>query len=255
MKIRYLALVVLCLSFYISSITIMIPKCSAQQAFPTVTYDEYGWTSDMKRFSMTTQDVGLTFEITVYNNSTKPFDSASVSLYIYINVVNNVMVNNAPQSISIYNKIFTFDSTNELYLPPSESSVFFVKVKRSFSDTPLDIGSYTADLSYSNYQISYGGQGTPMGQYPFNFQVETPQVLQQKIDQNPQPTSLGFLVLVFSIIVVLAIVLSVVITLLIATKTKFLNKTKRKVEFFGSLATILTVVFAGISLYLQIIRW
>lgn len=157
----------------------MIPKCMAQQSTPNVTYDEYGWTSDMKKVAMTTQDIGLTFKITIYNNSTEPFDSASHALYVYINVVNN-----AAQSYNILSKIFTFDSTNELYLPPSEPYVFFVKVKNGYSDTPLAIGSYTADLSYSNYALNYGVQGTPIGQYPFNFQVETQDALNQAIQNK-----------------------------------------------------------------------
>ena len=253
MKIGYMMLAIFCVFFFTSSMVIMIPRCKGQQAFPNVTYDEYGWTSDMKKYDMTTQDIGLTFKITIYDNSTEPFDTASVSLYIYINVVNNVVTNGVTQNINVLSKTITFDSTNELYLPAGESSYFFVKVKYDYSDTPLPIGSYTADLSYSNSPLNYGAEGTPMGEYPFNFEVETPQTLQQKI--NGQATNLSGLFLAFGIIIVLAIVLSVAATFIIATKTNFFNKKNQKFQFFGSLATILGLIFTGITLYLQIIRW
>jgi hypothetical protein len=234
----------------------MVPRCKAQQSFPVVTYDEYGWTSDMKRVSMTTPDIGLTFKITLYDNTTKPYDSALTALYIYINIFNNIVSNGLTQSNPVMSKTFTFDSTNELYLPAGESSSFFVAVGNiNLGNSQLAIGSYTADLSYSNSPLVYGAQGTPMGQYPFNFQVETAQVLKQEIAQNPSPTSLNVLVLAFAVMIIIAVVVSVVTTYVIVAKTKWLSKRRQKSVFFGSLTTVLTLLFAGISLGLQIIRW
>jgi len=145
-----------------------IPKCNAQQTGLTITSDEYGWNSDMKHVSMTTPDRGLIFAITIYNNGSEPFDISqgfySNSLYIFITIKND----DNPQ-LTVFSKTVAFDSNNGgLYLPPHESEVRYVKVADSMGNN-LPIGSYSAKLSYSNNQFSYGSQATPIGTYPFNL--------------------------------------------------------------------------------------
>jgi hypothetical protein len=137
----------------------------------------------MKHVSMTTPDRGLILAITIYNNSTEPFDINqgyySNSLYIFIDIKND----ENPQ-LSSFSKTLTFDSNNGgLYLPPHESEVRYVKVADSMGNN-LPIGSYNAKLSYSNNQFNYGSQGTPIGTYPFNFKIETESILQQAIQAN-----------------------------------------------------------------------
>ena len=159
-----------------------IPKCNAQQTGLTITFDEYGWTSDMKQVSMTTPDRGLILAITIYNNSTKPFDVQtyySNSLYIFITINND----DNPQ-LSVFSKTISFDSMNGgLYLPPYESLVLYVKVDAYSVGANLPIGSYNAKLSYSNYP-NPSQASTPIGSYPFNFKVETEPILQQAIQAN-----------------------------------------------------------------------
>jgi hypothetical protein len=156
------------------SIINWIPRGVAQQSTtPSVTYDKSGWTTEFKKVSMTTPDVGLTFEITMYNNSTQSYDSSIVPLYIYISVVS------VPSNKNVFSKYITYDSTYKLQLPPNASSSFFVKVEESVGN-PLQIGSYSAQLSCSNSNsLLYGSQGTPIGKYPFNFEVENQDVIDQ----------------------------------------------------------------------------
>ena len=68
-------------------------------------------------------------------------------------------------------------------MPPHESIVRYVRVADSMGNN-LTIGSYSAELSYSNNQYSSGSQATPIGTYPFNFKVETESTLQQAIQQS-----------------------------------------------------------------------
>jgi len=180
MKLTLLAGLTFCIFLLMPLITQVIPKCYAQPYTLTITYDEYGWTSDMKKVGMTTPELGLTFRITIYNNSTKSFDSGSSNtLYIYVNVVKE-----GTSSSTIFSKVFSFDFSNELYLPPYESYAFFVRIS-SNSYSNLAIGSYTAELSYTQNEGGIGTHGTPIGLSPFNFKVETQESLNQAI-QNSQ---------------------------------------------------------------------
>jgi len=125
---------------------------------------------------MTTPERGLTFKIIIYNNSTEPLTLEN--LYILIRVTSD-----DTQTHFDFSKQLTFDYNNQLFLPSHESDVRFVKVANDFGNS-LQIGSYTAKLSYYYRYIYYSSEGTPIEPYPFSFTVASEDVLQQTIEQN-----------------------------------------------------------------------
>ena len=117
------------------------------------------------------------------------------------------------------------------------------------------IGTYTAEvLCYLNTAPTYenGGiltGGTPIGDSPFAFQIESPQVLQQKIAQNPRGITANEL----AITIIIAIILSAIITYVVATKVKLFKSLKNS----GTLIALLSLVFTVIGVllqYLQLLR-
>jgi hypothetical protein len=155
-----------------------------------ITHEEYQWNDDMKSLGMTTQETGLIFKITIYNNGQLPLEigyphnnvypnpfSEISSLYINIQVVSTDSQPHYDET-----KEIIFDSNNPLYLPPQES--YYRLVRFDHYGSALPIGSYTAKLSYSNYVLSSGNEGTPIEPYPFNFKIASTETLQNAIRQD-----------------------------------------------------------------------
>jgi hypothetical protein len=157
--------------------------CSGQPLSLKITHEEYQWTDEMKQVAMTTPERGLTFKIFIYNNSTDPLTLDN--LYILIRVTSD-----DTQTHFDFSKQLTFDYNNQLFLPSHESDVRFVKVANDFGNS-LQIGSYTAKLSYYYRYIYYGSEGTPIEPYPFNFRVASEETLQQEIQQNKGGTTIN----------------------------------------------------------------
>lgn len=228
----------------------------------------YNWTSDMKRLSITTPETDLVFKITISNEGTQPlmvgytswgnyYDSQNPENIKSLTIV--VQLQRTDKQTSISPKTITFSSDNELYLPAKTSKELFVEFDQYGAS--LDIGSYTAKVSYYlNSNVNYGYNGeltgdTPIGQYPFEFKIQNSEVLQQSIAENPQGVNFTAILEIVGIIVILAAIISSGLTYFVISKTNFLNKRNKKVQFFGSTATILGLVFTGIGLYLQLIHW
>lgn len=165
-------------------------KCNAQSSSIRITHEEYGWTDDMKRLGITTQDTGVIFKITIFNEGQLPlrigYSPSTVypnpfvemtSLYISINLVSTDTQPHYDDT-----KKIVFDSDNPLYLPPKES--YSRMVQFDHYGLPLPIGSYTAKLEYSPYALSYGSEGTPIEPYPFTFRVASSDTLQNAIRQD-----------------------------------------------------------------------
>lgn len=259
MKLKLALFVVLSFATLVPLLLSPIMNCSAQQSGQTsltITYDEYNWNSDMKHVAMTTPDKGLVFEITLYNNSTKSFDISqgfSNSLYIFI-----ILKNNDNPQLTTFSKTLTFDLNNGgLYLPPYESEVRYVKVADSMGNN-LPIGSYTAELSYSNNQFYYGSQGTPIGTYPFNFKVETPEILQKTIEQNPLPTNQILVIVILIALIAIVVIVGIALIVLKFSKKqggKVSRKQKDALKYIEVVSAIITLVLGILSFYLQLIRW
>ena len=192
MKIQHLALPTLYVLLLMPLVVYVIPKCNAQTSGLTITHEEYGWTDEMKEAGMTTPQIGLTFKIIIYNNSTEPLDFGNPNLLNTLYIVISVRNDENPQS-SYFFKQLTFDYNNELYLPPNQSDIRYVKVDHYGN---LAIGSYTATLAYSIGNAPYANDGTPIEPYPFNFRVASNDQLQQTIQQIQKNKSGGpFLVI------------------------------------------------------------
>lgn len=277
MKFKYLV-TVLCLCFLLAVplFTNIVPVGSAQtnslQIPFQISYSMYNWTSDMNRLSMTTPETGLVFNITIYNyediplligysdwNSYYPNSNSESSLTILIQLSSSNNLNLEQPS-----KTISFSGSNELYLPPNTGESFFVEFDQNGNS--FSIGSYTAEISYNlNSVVSYGYNGeptgnTPIGQYPFNFQIETQQTLDNAIAQNPSPQTshspsltLVSIVLIIAISAVLDAIICLGIIYFVVPRTRFKEKfvgdPKKKYQvisgvtgFIASIATIITLV-------------
>lgn len=260
-----------------------VPMCNAQiNSYQTpnlqISYDMYNWTVDMNRISMMTPATGLVFKVTIYNNDTAPlligysswnsyytnsYSETSLTIIIQVQSPDNQYLTQGTQTIS-------FSYNNELYLPPNTSESFFVEFDNYGNNVP--IGSYTAKVSYYlNTAPNYGINGvligaTPIGQYPFNFQVESQKTLDNAIAQNPNPQvshgsnlTATSVILIVAVSVIVAVVLSVGLTYIIFTRTRFKEKfgdetKKRQYQFFGSLATVLSLIFSFIAIYIAYLQ-
>jgi hypothetical protein len=237
----------------------------------------------MNRLSITTPQTGLIFQITIrntgtnplmvgysnndYNNYYAPNPNSIGSLSIYVQLQSSTNTENPLQTNSIsFGVISNYGETetgNELYLPPNTTEIFYIEFAQSSNSLP--IGSYTAYvLCYVNSAPTYGNDGmltggTPIDDSPFTFQIESPQVLQQKIAQNPMPqgSNLTFasIVLIILISAFLGVVLSLVLIYVIIPRTKFkekfADKTKKKYQL-SELATAITIVLTIIQIILAL---
>jgi hypothetical protein len=166
------------------------PKCAAQLTVIRITHEEYGWTDDMKRLGMATQETGLIFKITIYNNGQLPLEIGYPHNNVYPNPFNEInslyinieVVSTDSQPHYDETKKIIFDSDNPLYLPPKESYSRLVQFDHYGSALP--IGSYTAKLAYSTYGFSSGNEGTPIEPYPFNFKIASTETLENTIRQD-----------------------------------------------------------------------
>jgi len=164
--------------FLIGILLLPILQCRGQPSSWKVTQDQYNWDDDMKIGKITTPDRGLIFKITVWNNGSEPIDFANSFYYNTLWI--NVRVSSADTG-SFFN-FFRQLEINNLFLPPNESDVRFVNVDFGGGQ---EVGSYTAKLAYYlGYSNTFpSGEGNPIGEYPFNFQVLDNDTFQQKIQQ------------------------------------------------------------------------
>ncbi len=196
MKIGIYRCTVLTVLFTLSIIIVIILPCTNVVSAQTnnglkITHEVYGWTSDMKRLAMTTQDTPLIFKLTIENTGQKtieigypnnnivpnPFQEFGC-LYIKIDVDNI-------ESSRNYNhqKEIIFNSDNPLYLPSGEKYSRLIEFDQYGSEMP--IGSYSAMLAYSTYApISSNNGGSPIEPYPFNFKIASPEALQEAIKND-----------------------------------------------------------------------
>lgn len=277
MNSKGLSLLVLVLLLVVALSVNTVPKCNAQiysNQTPNlqISYSMYNWTADMKRLDMITPATGLVFKVTIYNNDTAPlligysswntyysnvYSETSLTIIVQVEGADNQYLTQPTQTI-------TFGSSNELYLPANTGESFFVEFDQYGNS--LSIGTYTAKvLYYLNSSPTYGYNdvltgGTPIGQYPFTFQVESAQTLQNAISQNPNPSqgsnlTLVTVTLMILISVVLAVILSIFFIYFVIPRTrfkeKFADKTKKKYqlsELTGVIAVVLTIIQIIIAL-------
>jgi hypothetical protein len=233
--------------FLMSLLMNSVPKCSAQSSALNITYDEYNWTSGMKRVGMTTPEKGLIFKITISNNSSQPLFSPTI--YIVISIEGT---SSSSQDVSFSYTItatIVYGTIEGLYLPPKQSQVWFVNGTEAYS--PIPLGDYTAKLSYF-----YSSEGPwpsaefQISPYPLDFKVETPQAVNQAIAQSTQGTTQ--LTRLFIIILVLVVVIAVIITLFVAKRTNLLKKKRGKLAI-GTLWSATGVFFTVLSYILTIL--
>jgi hypothetical protein len=70
-----LLVILLCVAILVPVFLTSVPKCNAQQTVDlTVTHEEVEWTKDMLALSppTTTPEIGLSFQVTIYNNGELP---------------------------------------------------------------------------------------------------------------------------------------------------------------------------------------
>jgi hypothetical protein len=178
------------LPFFLLITILLLPilQCKGQQSNLKIVQDQYNWNDDMKLSKITTPDRGLIFKITIWNNGSEPIDFANS--YYYNTLWINVQVSSADTG-----RFFNFLGQleiNNLFLPPNESDVRFVKVDFGYGQV---IGSYTAKLTYSFG--SSPSEGQPItGEYPFDFRVLDNDTFNQEIQQIQKNRSGGpFLVI------------------------------------------------------------
>lgn len=186
-------------------------QCNGQSSGLKITHVQYQWTDDMNRLKMTTPEAGLTFEIIILNQGNQPIsEDYTNTLYI------NVRVDSTTTSGVYFFKQLQIDN---LYLPPHESDIRFVKVDFGGSQP---IGSYSAKLTYSLGSSS--SQEQPIEVYPFDFRILSNETFQQEIQQNK-----GGLAFVFPLNLVI-ILGGVSTVLVIVGAIYFLSKKSKKNE-------------------------
>jgi uncharacterized protein YbcV (DUF1398 family) len=235
-----------------------------------ITYDMYNWTPDMKRLSITTSETDLIFNVTISNNGSKPLAIGYSGWNEYLHDTNNLgsliiiieITSPTGTYLSRSSQTIAFSSSNQLYLPLNTSLSVFVAFATTQNSLP--IGSYSAKVSfYVNQQLNYGFNGvlignTPVGRFPFNFDVQTVKTLEDTIALNPAPQVIRgtyftyeSIIIAVLISVIIAVILSVVITLIITKsvfKKKFENQKIKKIELFGILTTILSLIISMLQL-------
>jgi len=162
-----------------------------------ITYDKYLWTDDMKRYSITSLDKTLTFEIIVTNTDTARWASISS---IKVDIKGKMQTDQYPNQVSGQ---FV---ENSLWIPPGKSYTRFVMI--SFQQVhpygTWALGKWSFELTYMVSGLQWtnatgqvagsylvGSQPVPISEtgklepYPFEFSVvsnaqELEKVLQEK---------------------------------------------------------------------------
>lgn len=171
------ALKYLALFLFVGFLIFPIFRCNGQSSGLKITHEQYHWTDDMNRLKITTPDLGLTFKITIWNQGNQSL-TEQYPLWI------NVRVDSTTTSGVYFFKQLQIDN---LYLPPNESDIRYVKVDFG-GGQPID--SYEAKLTYSFG--TYPSEGQPIEEYPFDFRILGNDTFQQEIQQNNGGTTYNF---------------------------------------------------------------
>jgi hypothetical protein len=164
------------LTFFLLMSFLIFPilQIEGQSSGLKITQDQYNWNSDMKNLKITTPEIGLIFKITIWNNGSEPIDFTYMPDYNILWI--NVRVDSTSTS-GVY--FFKQLQMNNLYLPPNETLIRFVKVDFAGSQP---IGSYTAKLTYSFGQ--YPSEGQPIVEYPFDYRILDNDTFNREIQQS-----------------------------------------------------------------------